>query len=49
MREHGLPTVDPIHVATAVEHRGDTLVTNDKRLKPATEVPVVLLSEVTTP
>lgn len=43
------PTISPpdcIHLATALEHRADMFLSNDKKLKKVKEIPVYMLADV---
>lgn len=46
-RHDWLRTPDALQVATALDHRADLIVTNDKRWKRLTEIQVVVLEDFT--
>lgn len=42
---YNLKTPDAIHLATAIEHKADVFITNDKQLKKVKEIAILYLGD----
>ena len=43
--KYGVKTPDAIHLATAIEHKADVFVTNDRQLKKVKEIVMLYLGD----
>ncbi len=43
--KYGIKTPDAIHLATAIEHKADVFVTNDRQLKKVKEIAILYLED----